>query len=105
MDYPVSYTPRSVGKAVNEQALRELISTKGIGAVVDHITTLARPFGDIEHWRFSRYPKEHVIRFFVELHDPTRHQALAQLMGATLVGREICVEIPVAHERGPKSLL
>jgi hypothetical protein len=88
---------------VNQKALRILMNTSGIGAVVDEVVKLARPYGEIEQWRFSRCPTENLIRFFVELNDPTRHPELARLLGGQVTGNEICLEISVAHEPRTRS--
>ena len=77
--------------------LRALLNTEGIGAVIDRLITSARPLGDVEHWKFSRSLKHHVIRFFIELDDPTKHQSLAQKLGGRVIGNEVCLEIRLAH--------
>lgn len=70
------------------------MGTEGIGAVVEELIDLARPFGEVEHWKFSRLPKKNVVRFFIKLYEPGKQTRLAQLLGGQVVANEICLDIP-----------
>ncbi len=88
---------RSIGgtqKGMKRNALSVLMDTEGIGAVVEELIDLAKPFGDVEHWKFLRLPKKNVVRFFIKLYEPSKQPRLARLLGGKVVGSEICLEIP-----------
>jgi hypothetical protein len=74
---------------MKRHALSVLMDTEGIGAVVQELVDLAKPFGDVEHWKFSRLPKKNVVRFFIKLYEPDNQARLARLLGGQVVGGEI----------------
>jgi hypothetical protein len=74
----------------------ELLNARDVGDVVNVITRLSRPYGDIQHWKFSRHPRRNVLRFFIQLERPEHHTDLARQLGGQLENGEVCFEVQIA---------
>lgn len=59
---------------------------------------MCRPFGGLEHWTIES-ANDGLYRCIVRLGDPENHRLLAQTLGGTPRGEEVCLEIRLRERR------
>jgi hypothetical protein len=80
---------------VNVELLTEVQTAKDVGDVVKVINKFAKPFGEVQNWRFSRDRETRELRVFIALERLDQHPDLAQRLGGTVLGSEVCFVIPI----------
>ena len=80
---------------VNVELLTEVQGAKDVGDVVKVINKFAKPFGEVQNWRFTRDRETRELRVFISLERTDRHGDLAARLGGMLVETEVCFVIPL----------
>ena len=80
---------------VNVELLTEVQTAKDVGDVVKVINKFAKPFGEVQNWRFTRDRETRELRVFISLERTDQHNDLAQRLGGTLLDTEVCFVIPI----------
>jgi hypothetical protein len=80
---------------VNVDLLTEVQGAKDVGDVVKVLNRFAKPFGDVQTWRFTRDRENNELRVFIALEQAARHKELAGRLGGCILGPEVCFVIPI----------
>jgi hypothetical protein len=80
---------------VNVELLTEVQGARDVGDVVKVLNRFAKPFGEVQTWRFTRDREKRELRVFIALEHADHHPELAGRLGGVVHGPEVCFVIPI----------